>query len=82
VSVPPVTNSGNLGTGAICDEVVGTISGLVCGNFVSPRTFTVNGTAVDCVKGYSGAPPASPVKGGYCMQASAGDYPYAYFQTY
>jgi len=42
----------------------------------------VNGTAVDCVKGYSGAPPASPVRGGYCMQASAGDNAFSYFQTY
>ena len=74
-----------LGTGATCNEVVGTVAGLVCGNFVSPRTFSVNGTSVDCVNkgaGYSGAMPVSPVRGGYCMQASAGDYPYAYFLTY
>ena len=79
----PRQSSGDLGTGAVCDEVVGnlTYKMLICGNFLAPRTFTVNGTSLDCVSGYNGALPA-PVNGGYCMQASAGGYSYAYFTTY
>jgi hypothetical protein len=84
-SIPPDANSGDLGTGAVCDEVVGdgslTYKKFVCGNFVAPRTFTVNGTSFDCVTGSGGVLPA-PVNGGYCMQASAGNYSYAYFTTY
>jgi len=41
----------------------------------------VNGVAVDCA-GAGGAfalPP--PRNGGFCMQASAGNYSYAYFAT-
>jgi len=77
-----MTKSPDFGTGTVCDEVVGTtISHVVCGNFVAPRTFSVNGTAIDCVVG-SGGPLPAPVNGGYCMQASAGDYSYAYFTTY
>jgi hypothetical protein len=81
VSTPPKINSGDLGTGATCNEVVGTVTGLVCGNFVAPRTFSVNGTSYDCVNGAGGTLPA-PVKGGFCMQASAGTFSYAYFTTF
>ena len=54
---------------------------MICGNFVAPRTFTVNGTAVDCVTGVNTSLPPSR-NGGFCMQASAGLYSYAYFSTY
>ena len=50
-------------------------------HFVAPRTFTVNGTSFDCVKGGTFTLPA-PQNGGFCMQASAGDYAYAYFGTF
>src|SRR4029079_11497783 len=80
-SVPPATNSGDLGTGATCDEVVGAaVTQTVCGNFVAPRTFSVNGTPVDCATGGAFALPP-PRNGGFCMQASAGNYSYAYFGT-
>jgi len=81
ISLTPGKSSGALGVAATCHEVLGSLAGLNCGNFVSPRTFSVNGAAVDCVKGGNFAPPAAK-NGGYCMQASAGDYSYAYFTTY
>jgi hypothetical protein len=83
ISVAPLTNSGDLGTGVGCYDVVGTLTAnrFICGNFVAPRTFAVNGVSFDCVNGDGGALPP-PVNGGYCMQVSAGDYDYAYFVTY
>ncbi len=74
-------NSGDLGTAATCDEVVGSVAHMVCGNFVAPRTFTVNGMTINCVAGGSFTLPA-PRNGGFCMEASAGNYSYAYFTTY
>jgi hypothetical protein len=75
-------NSGALGTGATCQEVTGgSLTGFVCDNFVAPRTFTVNGTSFNCVTGGTFSLPAQR-NGGYCMQASAGDYSYAFFATY
>ena len=67
----PNANSGGLGTGATCNDVVGNVTHLVCGNFVAPRTFSVNGKAVDCATGGTFTLPA-PVHGGFCMQAGAG----------
>jgi hypothetical protein len=78
--VPPATNSGDLGTGATCDEVVGAVTRTACGNFVAPRTFSVNGAPVDCATGGAFELPP-PRNGGFCMQASAGNYSYAYFTT-
>jgi len=59
------------------------VTHIVCGNFVSPRTMTVNGTSIDCVSN-GGANTTLPAarNGGYCFQASAGQYSYAYFSTY
>jgi hypothetical protein len=57
------------------------VTHLVCGNFVAPRTFTVNSTSFDCVNGSGGNLPAAK-NGGFCMQASAGQNSYAYFTTY
>jgi hypothetical protein len=77
------TNSPNFGTGTVCDDVVGTaITHVVCGNFVTPRTFTVNGTAISCYSPANGGALPAPRNGGFCMQASAGDFSYAYFTTY
>lgn len=74
-------SSGDLGAGATCHETTIAISGGNCGNFVAPRTFTVNGTAFNCVSGGNWVPPA-PVNGGYCMQASPGAELFAYFVTF
>jgi hypothetical protein len=82
-AIAPSTSSGDLGTDATCDEVAGNggVEKLVCGNFVAPRTFTVNGIPFDCVTADGGDLPA-PRNGGFCMQASAGQYAYAYFTTF
>jgi len=81
INVPLMTNSGGLGTGATCHEVVGMGQGMNCGNFVAPRTFTVNGTSINCVMAGNYSLPARR-NGGYCMEASAGEYSYAYFSTF
>jgi len=81
ISVAIGVNSKDLGTGATCHEVMGTAAGLNCGNFVSPRTFTVNGTSINCVMAGNYSLPATR-NGGYCMEASAGQYSYAYFSTF
>lgn len=82
-AIAPNTNSGDLGIDAVCDEVAGDggVDKTVCGNFIAPRTFSVNGTAVDCVTANGGDLPA-PKNGGFCMQASAGENSYAYFTTF
>jgi hypothetical protein len=80
-------HSGDLGTSATCHQVIGMVAGIVCGNFAMPREFSVNnaewtymnGTQWSC--GQSSTPP--PLRnGGYCMQSTAGNHPYAYFTTY
>jgi hypothetical protein len=81
LTVPANSNSGDLGTGATCNQVLGNAGSFVCGDFVTPRTFTVNNTNFDCEAGSGGTLPA-PQNGGWCMQASAGNNSYAYFATY
>jgi len=76
----PAINSGSLGILATCAEIVGALDGIVCGNFASPRTLEVNGVVMAC--GGSAVPVPPPRNGGYCMQASAGNYSYAYFVTF
>jgi endoglucanase len=71
-------NSGNLDTSATCHETSAPISGGNCGNMAG-RTFKINGTTVNC--GGNFVPPAKR-NGGYCFQASAGGYSYAYFGTW
>ncbi len=81
ITQAPNTNTGDLGTGATCHEVAGEIGSFVCGNFVAPRTFTVNDTMFDCPTGGGGVLPAAR-NGGWCFQAGAGNNSYAYFATY
>jgi hypothetical protein len=72
-----------LGMGATCHELVGAATEVVCGNFIAPRTFTVNGaTAFACTSGGSNYTLPNARKGGFCLQASAGNQPWAYFQLY
>jgi hypothetical protein len=69
--------SGNLGTGAVCRQTTQPVVGGNCGNFVSGRQLSVNGTTLTC----NGAPwPTVPParNGGYCIQATAGNQPWAY----
>ncbi|MEP6652078.1 MAG: hypothetical protein ABJA82_01900 [Myxococcales bacterium] len=71
---------GNLGTAATCHQIIGKIQAIICGNFVAPRTLTVNGTPNPCTG--SGIPVPTPRNGGYCIQATPGQVAYAYFSTY
>jgi hypothetical protein len=73
--------SGNLGTAAVCYQTTAALSGGNCGNFVSPRTLSVNGTMMSCNNGnWSSLPPK--VNGGYCVQTTAGSQAWAYFTTW
>jgi len=74
-------SSGNLGTGAVCYQTTSTINGGNCGNFVSPRTLTVNGTTESCSGGNWSAIPAKR-NGGYCIQTTTGNQPWAYFTNW
>ena len=73
-------NANNIGTAAACYETTANISGIVCGNFTSPRTLTVNTKVWTC----NGAGMTAPAKvaGGYCFQITAGQTMSAYFNTY
>ncbi|MES1172938.1 MAG: hypothetical protein ABUL62_01325 [Myxococcales bacterium] len=73
--------SGNLGTGAVCYQTTANINGGNCGNFVSPRTLSVNGTVMTCNNGNWPSIPAK-VNGGYCVYTTAGNQPWAYFTTW
>jgi hypothetical protein len=73
--------SGNLGTGAVCYQTTATIWGGNCGNFVSPRTLKVNGTTEPCNNLNWSTIPARR-NGGYCIQTTAGNYPWAYFTAW
>jgi hypothetical protein len=73
----PNYNSGNLGEMATCHQTTATYQGGNCGNFVSPRVLTINGTTqITCAGQFS-----LPMRrnGGYCLQATAGRESYAYF---
>jgi hypothetical protein len=77
----PNFNSGNLGTGATCHQTVANLNGGNCGNFSGGRTFRINNTLMSCSGGNW---PSLPAKrnGGYCFQATAGDFPWAFFVTF
>lgn len=76
----PVYYSGNLATSATCHETTANLAGTNCGNFAEGRSFRVNGTTVTCSGRNITLPPKR--NGGYCFQASAGDYAWAYFSTW
>jgi hypothetical protein len=70
--------SGNLGTGAICRETTHPIAGGNCGNLAAGRTLRVNGVAMPCNNlGWPSVPPT--VNGGYCVQTTAGEFPWAFY---
>ena len=54
ISVAPNANSGDLGDRSDLSRGGRRIGSMVCGNFVAPRTFTVNGTSFDCAMGSGG----------------------------
>jgi hypothetical protein len=73
--------SGSLGTGNVCRQTSSPIHGGNCGNFVSPRQLSVNGATEVCNGGnWASVPPAR--NGGYCIQATSGNQPWAFFTTW
>ena len=82
-SVPPNYQSGNLGTAATCHETMSNINGGNCGNFVDPRTFSINGAVVSCTAGnWPASATATKRNGGYCFQATAGNQSFAFFTVF
>jgi len=75
-------NSGNLGTSATCHETTAEPIQFNCGNFASGRTFRVNGQLVTCNYQNVALGPIGKRNGGYCFQASPGNYAWAYFATF
>jgi hypothetical protein len=73
--------SGNLGTGAVCYQTTSVVHGGNCGNFVSPRTLKVNGTTEPCTGANWSSVPAAR-NGGYCIQTTAGNQPWAYITAW
>jgi hypothetical protein len=72
-------SSGSLGTAASCHETTQSLQGMVCGNLANSRVLTVNGQPINCSQNVT-----LPARrnGGYCIQTTAGDYPWAYFSTW
>jgi hypothetical protein len=77
----PNYSGSNLGTGATCHQTTANLSSGNCGNFASGRTFKVNGQTMTCNWSNWSSLPAKR-NGGYCLQASAGNYSYAGFTTW
>jgi hypothetical protein len=77
----PNYSSGNLGTAATCHQTTASLASGNCGNFAAGRTLTVNSTQMQCNSGNWASLPAKR-NGGYCIQTTAGDYPWAYFATW
>jgi hypothetical protein len=76
----PSHQSGNLGTGATCHQTSANLANANCGNFAAGRTFKINDATVTCNYQHITLPPKR--NGGYCFQASAGDFPWAFFTTW
>jgi len=67
----------NLGTGARCFQTTQAVNGGNCGNFQSPRSLSVNGVTEVCNnQNWSSVPPRR--NGGYCVNVTAGQFPWAY----
>jgi hypothetical protein len=71
-------SSGNLGTGVVCRQTTSVVHSGNCGNLVSPRTLSVNGTQMTCNGGNWSAIPAAR-NGGYCVSTPSGNYAYSYY---
>ena len=74
-------SSGNLGTGTVCRQTTSVVRGGNCGNLVSPRTLSVNGTPMTCNGGSWSTTPAAR-NGGYCVSATSGNYAWGYFTVW
>jgi hypothetical protein len=74
--------SGNLQTGAVCRETTQNIVGGNCGNFVSPRTLSLNGQVMACNNQNWTTPLPPKRNGGYCVSTTPGQQPYAFFTAW
>ncbi len=73
--------SGSIGTGAVCYQTTSVVHGGNCGNFVSPRTLKVNGATEPCTGANWSSVPAAH-NGGYCIQTTAGNQPWAFITAW
>ncbi len=71
--------SGNLGTGAICRETTQPVADGNCGNLAGGRQLFVNGTPMACTGGNWGASLPAARNGGYCVQTTEGNWPWAFY---
>lgn len=69
--------SGNLGTAAVCREVTQPVVGGNCGNFAAGRQLLVNGVPMVC-NGANWASVPATRNGGYCVQATPGNWAWAF----
>jgi hypothetical protein len=69
--------SGPLGTGQVCRETTQPVVGGNCGNFVSPRTLSLNGTVMPC-NGQNWPSLPAPRNGGYCITTTSGNQSWAF----
>jgi hypothetical protein len=74
--------SGNLQTGAVCRETTQNVVDGNCGNFVSPRTLSVNGKVMTCNNQNWTTTTPPKRNGGYCVSTTQGQYPYAFFTVW
>ena len=74
--------SGNLGTGATCHETTSELLSGTCWEFASGRRLTVNGRTMPCSGGNWPYPLPPQRNMGYCIQATAGNQPWAGFATW
>jgi len=69
--------SGPLGTGQVCRETTQPVVGGNCGNFVAPRTLSLNGTVMPC-NGQNWPSLPATRNGGYCITTTSGNQPWAF----
>jgi hypothetical protein len=73
-------SSQNLGTTARCFETTANLISGSCSGFASPRTLSINGTTMSCNGQNWTLPPKR--NGGYCVNVTAGQNPWAQFNTF
>ena len=79
-AVPGPFRSNALGAGAACYQTSSPLSAFSCSNAYD-RTFSINGITVGCARPLSLA--TIPLRnGGYCVRATAGGNPAAFFSAY